>query len=211
MSENPTELDLLFRDAPPSDEDHHGGEEGEEEPAPRRRRGMGMDEKGHSELNLTAMMDMMTILVVFLLKNYATAPENVTISETLSPPRSSSKIPIEAAVTITITKEGLLVDNEQVAAVDLVKGEVIGDTAATKNAPIAPLADLLDRKVADMKRLESMGGAPFEGKILVVADEKTPYAMLMRVLYTAGLAQFSQYKLIVRSKVQNETMNTPHE
>jgi biopolymer transport protein ExbD len=208
MSENPTELDLLFREQP--DEGHHG-EEGEEEVHRPKRRGHMIDEKSHSELNLTAMMDMMTILVVFLLKNYASTPENITVSDTLAPPRSSAKVPMDVAVTIVVTKDQLLVDNVAVAQVDLVKGEVVGDTAATKNAPIASLADLLDKKVADMKRLEQMGGAPFEGKILIVADEKTPYAMLMRVLYTAGLAQFSQYKLIVRSKAGNQTMHTPGE
>ena len=197
MSDTPTELDLLFREgetAPPN-QTHDTGEE--DAPKRRRRRRHGGGEKSSHELNLTAMMDMMTIILVFLLKNYASTPENISVSDDLGPPRSSTKIPMDVAVTITVTKKGILVDDKPVAAMK--DGSVVGETGGSTNAPIAALNEVLDRKVADMNAIAAKGGSPFEGKILIVADEKTSYAMLMRVLYTAGIAQFSQYKLVVRS------------
>lgn len=193
MSETPSELDLLFQET--SEEE---GAESEEE-APRRRRRSSVSDKEIRDLNLTAMMDMMTILLVFLLKNYASDPENVQLSDVLQPPQSTSKIPLDPAVTITITKTGILVDDKPVAQVNLTDGTVLNEPEGGGQA-IGALAEILDKKVADMKAFEARGGSPFEGKILIVADETMPYSLLMRVLYTAGTAHFGQYKLVVRSK-----------
>jgi biopolymer transport protein ExbD len=198
MSDNPTELDAMFREAPEA-------EEVEEVPVRRRGRMKG-GEHGARELNLTAMMDMMTIILVFLLKNYSTTPENVSLSDTLAPPRSSAKIPMEAAVTITVTQKELMVEGKSVGQVDTANHGVAGEDPKTRGTSIAPLSEALDKKVADLKAIQDKGGPPFEGKLLVVADQKVTYELLMRVLYTAGVAQFSQYKLVVQAEAQNEVM-----
>jgi biopolymer transport protein ExbD len=204
MSDQPTELDGLFRQG--SDSDAIVAEAAEE-PARRKRRPPMMQDKGIRDLNLTAMMDMMTIILVFLLKNYASTPENVQITDDLTPPRSSAKVPMDAAVTITITKKIILVDDLPVAEYNMATATTKGENPQMTSAPIPALAEVLDRKVADMKRLEQMGGAPFEGKVLIVADQTVTYAVLMRVLYTAGIAQFAKYKLVVRGKSDNKVMH----
>lgn len=199
MSDQPTELELLMRESAATTTHHAEGEDGEASHKKHKRRHHG-GHAGHAvrDLNLTAMMDMMTIILVFLLKNYASTPENVNITDDLSPPRSVSKIPMDVSVAITITKKGLLVDDKPV--VSLNNFTIANEPASQQTQPIAKLKDVLDTKVGDMKALADKGGAPFEGKILIVADETVPYAFLMRVLYTAGTAQFAQYKLVVRSK-----------
>jgi len=204
MSDQPTELDQMLRDAPQDEM----GEDGE--PKRKRRRRSSVKDRQIRELNLTAMMDMMTIILVFLIKNYATTPENIQMNQDLQPPRSSVKIPMDIATTITITKKAILVDDKPIG-VSLENGAVAGEDPNTAGQPIQALSDDLDTKVANMKKIADMGGAPFEGKILVVADDKVPYALLMRVLYTAGIAQFSQYKLVVRSETQPTLFSKPAE
>jgi hypothetical protein len=78
---------------------------------PKRHKRQPYKEHSVNQLNLTAMMDMMTIILVFLLKNYATEPENVTLSDRLQPPKSITDLKMEAALPITITKDAILVDN----------------------------------------------------------------------------------------------------
>ena len=43
------------------------------------------------ELNITAMMDMMTIILVFLLKSYTASAISLTQSEDIKPPVSSTR------------------------------------------------------------------------------------------------------------------------
>ena len=192
MSDTPTELDLLLRESPEADE-------GDEE-APRRRRRSSWKEREIRELNLTAMMDMMTIILVFLLSNYGVAPENVTVSDTLKPPESTVKDRLEGAVAVVITEQGLIVDSKLVTPMHP-DGTLVGEEAGqpSNDVSIPSLAEALEKKVADANALAERGGSPFEGKLLIVADQTTPYSMLMRVLYTAGVAKFSQYKLVVRA------------
>ena len=44
------------------------------------------------DLNLTPMMDMMTVLLVFLVKNFMTDPQSIQISDSLRPPESTATV-----------------------------------------------------------------------------------------------------------------------
>lgn len=52
-----------------------------------------MPEHEHQELNIYAMMDMMTILLVFLIQQFATTSANITQSAELQIPTSTSSVP----------------------------------------------------------------------------------------------------------------------
>lgn len=146
-------------------------------------------------LNLTAMMDVMTILLVFLLKQYASAPENITLNDDLRPPVSSAPDTLVPAVSVVISKTSVLVDNKLVLKV---KGGVIVSDDPTK--AYQPLASALTQRVDLINAVNKKGGAPFDGNLMVIADEDTPYDIVSSVLYQAGKAQFTSYRLIVRRK-----------
>jgi len=151
------------------------------------------------ELNLTAMMDMMTIILVFLLKSYAEQPENLTISDKLTPPFSTAQTDVQAAVTITVTAGEILVDNRPI--VDLKTGGLPADPqGGGRSAVIPSLFEALQERAAHLKTLEERGGTPFDGRLLLVADKDAPYRLVTAVLYTAGQAHFSQYRLVVQKK-----------
>lgn len=174
----------------------------------KRRKRVPLKEHTIKELNLTAMMDMMTIILVFLLKNYATQPENVTLSEKLQPPKSITDVKLEAALPVTITKDGILVDNKDIG-VSVQAGKVMGEPANYTGTIIQPLKDKLDEKVAQLEKIQQGGGQKFEGKVLIICDGDVPYALLMRVLYTAGQADFTQYKLVTRARAPGEAVGAP--
>lgn len=186
---------------PTSWEADYGPEEDEEELARLRKRRRRRSQTSRSfgdqirELNLTAMMDMMTILLVFLLKSYAEQPENLTISDKLTPPFSTATTDVQAAVTITVTAEEILVDNEPVVNL---KEQGLPADARGQSSVIPPLFEALQERAAHLKTLEERGGAPFDGRLLLVADRSAPYRLITAVLYTAGQAHFSQYRLVVQ-------------
>src|SRR3954466_9011098 len=66
------------------------------------------------ELNITAMMDMMTILLVFLLKSFASSSASVTASEDIRPPVSSTRASPKDTVAVTITPKNILVGDKEV-------------------------------------------------------------------------------------------------
>src|SRR5260370_18158884 len=61
------------------------------------------------ELNIVAMMDMMTIILVFLLKSYSSSSASVTASEDVRPPISTTRATPKDTVAVTIPPKGILV------------------------------------------------------------------------------------------------------
>src|SRR4051794_34339074 len=66
------------------------------------------------ELNITAMMDMMTIILVFLLKSYSASSVAMTASEDIRPPVSSTRATPKDNVAVTITPKNILVGERKV-------------------------------------------------------------------------------------------------
>jgi biopolymer transport protein ExbD len=163
----------------------------------RARRAIAGETIGH--LNLTPMMDIMTMLLVFLVKSFAQEPENININLKLRPPESTTKSMMEAATKVTVTADEILVDDKEVVSLSQV--HVTGEGAQTT---ISPLRDALIERADHLKALENLGGAPFDGRLLVVAHETTPYAVLTSVLVTAGESKFSEYKLVVMQKASKD-------
>src|SRR5260370_35609768 len=66
------------------------------------------------ELNIIAMMDMMTIILVFLLKSYSASSVAVTASEDVRPPLSTTRTTPKDTVAVTITPKNILVGDRAV-------------------------------------------------------------------------------------------------
>ncbi|MCA9488841.1 MAG: biopolymer transporter ExbD [Myxococcales bacterium] len=150
---------------------------------------------GH--LNLTPMMDIMTMLLVFLVMSFATEPSNINVSLDMRPPESTNKKVMEAATKVTISKQMILVEDKEVvpvAKVDSTSGQV----------SIPELRDALIERADHLKALENRGGEPFDGRLLVVADGSTAYSLITAVLVTAGESKFAEYKLVVMQKGSGE-------
>jgi len=146
-------------------------------------------------LNLTAMMDMMTIILVFLIKQFASAPENIQVNDQMMPPKSTTTAAIQPTVTVFISKEDIMVDYKSV--VKLQGGKVVGSDAGSA---LAPVLEVLTAKRRLAEELAKRGGSPFDGTLMVVADENTTYDLLSGVLLQAGRAGFSSYRMITRMK-----------
>jgi biopolymer transport protein ExbD len=159
----------------------------------KRRRKLKMPGEDIGGLNLTAMMDMMTILLVFLVKSYTTDAEKFTLSEKLRPPQSTAVEEVKPAVTVTVTTEAIFVDDTQALLISDLQN--LGDKAL-----IPDLEEALNQRIDKLKEMEKLTGVPFDGSLLLVAHQTTPYNLLTAVLYTAGQAHFSDYRLMVMKK-----------
>jgi biopolymer transport protein ExbD len=146
-------------------------------------------------LNLTAMMDVLTILLVYLIKVYAEAPESITLNDDLRPPVSTAPSNIVPSVNILISETAIVVDNKPVLEVS--KGQVVSKESGSA---YAPLSEALGKRVETIKAIAARGGSAFDGNLMIVADEDTPYDLISNVLNQAGRAEFTTFRLVVRKK-----------
>jgi len=160
-----------------------------------------------AELNITSMMDMMTIILVFLLKSYSTQDISVAPSEDLELPVSTVKKNPEMAVNLIVSKKNIVVDGVPVLSLERVDDtENPGQKRLQvpedqRNGQlIDALLDELSKKADTAKNIGQQSGSDehaFKGRLLIQCDKKLPFEILRQVMYTAGQAQFSEFKFIV--------------
>jgi biopolymer transport protein ExbD len=151
------------------------------------------------ELNIVAMMDMMTIILVFLLKSYQASTLNVNMSADLTIPASTTQLQPQENITVTVSMRELAVNDR--AVVPLERGIIppkYKDGRRAEAFYVGPIYDALKKEVDKQKYIAQYNkNAPFAGRVNVVADKKITYRTLMEILYTAGQAELGEYKFMV--------------
>lgn len=72
-------------------------------------------------LTLTAMVDMFTVLAVFLLQNYQTTGDVIELSDEVVLPKAAKVRELKPATVVVISKGKVMVDKLQVASIDEIK------------------------------------------------------------------------------------------
>jgi biopolymer transport protein ExbD len=158
-------------------------------------------------LNITAMMDMMTIILVFLLKSMAASSASIPQSADLTMPKSV--LTTEASqegVAVLISKTHIVLDDQ--AVVDVPQDASHGveakfkrggpnDLYITKLGQVAKDWRERDRQIRIAKGLEPAGS-----EAIIIADKDTPYRLLVEVLFTLGQTEFNKYHLMVLQGVK---------
>jgi biopolymer transport protein ExbD len=159
-----------------------------------------------TSLNINSMMDMMTIILVFLLKSYSATDVSVAPSDDLTLPFSSAQKAPEVAVNLVLEQNRILVDGVQVVLLESVTDEETGKTAPAiiaadmQGQTIGELYEVLYEKAEQAEALGKRSKNPdldFKGRILLQVDREMPYAVLRSVMYTAGQAKVGEFKFVV--------------
>lgn len=154
-------------------------------------------EKEAMHLNINSLMDAFTIILCFLLKSFGSDPVQIRESDDLKLPRSTAEDGLVDATVIGISSRSIQVNDRKVA--DLRNGAV--DESMKRDGQeglmINPLYDALKEVVQHLKMIKARtGGGKFEGEALIVGDRNTNYRLISEVLYTAGQAEFQNFKFV---------------
>jgi biopolymer transport protein ExbD len=144
------------------------------------------------------MVDMFTIILVFLLKSYSTSAVNITPQDGLKLPTSTSiQDPVEG-LKLVVSQKGVYVDDTQVVEFDEKGQPKATDVDAADNQFIRPLYEALNLQAEKSRDIASVNEShKFEGKVIVQADQSLPYALIKKIMYTSMLAGFADVKLAV--------------
>jgi len=160
-------------------------------------------------LNITAMLDMMTIILVFLLKGMATSSASIPQSKDMTLPTSIiTSEPAQEGTTVVISKTQILVGDDPHPIVLLPSRDSLAqsgiDAKYKRNGPndlyVVPLANALQAARQTDKQVRMAKGLdPTWSEAIVIADQTTPYRLLIEVLFTLGQSEFAKYHLMVLS------------
>lgn len=155
----------------------------------------------HEELglNIYPMMDMMTILLVFLIQSFAqSGAANVVQSAELQIPRSVSTEDVQPALSITISAGEIVVEGKQALALRNGQVDASQKQGGSNGFLVTPLLTVLQQHRDRLKLIsQSRDNKPFRGEVQIIADRRTPYRTLVEILYTMGQAEFKAMRFVV--------------
>ncbi|MEO8904799.1 MAG: biopolymer transporter ExbD [Polyangiaceae bacterium] len=156
-------------------------------------------------LNITAMLDIMTIILVFLLKTLGESSAAVPQSDDLKLPISLVKTPPgQEGVLVTISKSQIIVGDSKVLTLPGRESTAQTGVGARykRGGPndmyIVPLGSALQSARRTDKAIRAAKGLdPASSEAIIIADQTTPYRLLIEVLFTLGQSEFGKYHLMV--------------
>ncbi len=161
-------------------------------------------EPEHFGLNIYPMMDMLTILLVYMMAMFATSSvAAVQESSELRIPYSTSKVELSDALSLQISRSEVVVDGKSV--LELRNGIIDpslkqGGSSGFLIIPLYKrLGDIRDRKKRTAQRFTNQ---PFVGDVQIIADKRTPYRTLSEVIYTLGQTEFKNLRFVVSKKTE---------
>lgn len=163
-----------------------------------RRRLRKHDAPEENSLNIYPMMDMMTILLVFMIMQFAATSANIVQSAELQIPFSTSTVELEEAIPIQISRTEIVVDGEH--ALNLRNGQV--DPSQKQGGGtgflVTPLHNVMKQHRDRLKLIAQRNpNRPFRGQVQIMADKRTPFRTLAEVIYTLGQAEFKSMRFVV--------------
>ena len=149
------------------------------------------------DLNITPMMDMMTIILVFLLKTFSSSSSTISFDQNLKVPSSTTQLRTKEAISVTVTKKVILVEGDAIAPINAGRVDPAVKRDGENGYYITPLVDILEKHARKEKKVAELTGIPWEAQLMLVADQTTPYRMLTEVIYSCGQAGYANYRLLV--------------
>lgn len=162
-----------------------------------RGRGRIMREKSIT-LGITSMMDMFTIILVFLLKSFSAEGSILTNADNLVLPNSDSKKrPEDVSLQLAVSHKMILVDNKAAVPTDDVKNIPLDDP----DPEIPKLKEILQSHYAQEEEMVKLGALnKVEGKIVIQVDKNIDFDVLFKVMNTCGKVGYNNMNFAVMER-----------
>jgi len=144
-------------------------------------------------LQITSLVDVFTILLIFLLKTYSTG-FIMNIVEAIRLPVSTAREELNPTVVVAFNNRAMYVDGDV----------LVEDLAPYRDSDellVAPLYDALKARADRLKGVAAVNpSVVFTGEVIIQSDREVPFRFLKKVIYTAGQAEYVNQSLAVIRK-----------
>jgi biopolymer transport protein ExbD len=148
---------------------------------------------GYASIMLTSLIDVMTIMVIFLLMNFSANGEVLYMSKDIKLPDAYHGAMIERAPVIAVSADAVTFDGRMLLGTsNLEKGDVL-------NVP-----ELEDALRDEKRRYEQIHANdpdhPFRGLVNVQADRRIPFKVIKRVMFACNQSGFGNINFAALSR-----------
>lgn len=166
----------------------------------KRRKKPGMEEPAGG-LQITSMMDMMTIILTFLLKSVGAEPIPINQNDDLRLPFSTSELSPEDMLVISITRRNVMVEDEVV--VNIVDGRIDEQQLQSESSDVIPrLQQEVEERLQQQEEWSRQLGREYERTVTIVSDGRAPYRIITQVMMSAGAGGVESFKFAILQREQ---------
>ena len=149
-------------------------------------------------INLTAMLDVLTNLLFFLMFGLAAQQSAIENEGGVQLASSNAELPPKKTTNVVVGQRELRVDKEVVATIQNGKLVKLGDEGRVEPL-FRKLVAVKGKRIAGSKQAQED-----EDVLMVLCDKGTPYTLLRRVLITSAEAGFPRFRMAVLMVVEAE-------
>lgn len=152
------------------------------------------DTGGSGSVNLISMMDILTVLLLFLLKSYVAGGEVMVPAPGIHLPASTADQPPPTSVVVAIAGDEILVSGEHAAS--------MSEALRSDGLEIPPLSARLQAIQAQQDEIARMRGAKSQAArtVTIQGDRDIEFKVLQKVMYTLGQNGYENISLAVLQK-----------
>jgi biopolymer transport protein ExbD len=156
----------------------------------------GKKKAGAFDIDITSLLDILTILLIFLLQSYNSSGVIIHVPKDIELPRSASESLNNFGVNIQVSKAQIWVEDKEVVDAATTPSNQLYDEG---NRRIVPLFNELVRLKETIKQSEKLSpeATKFSGIANLVVDKSLKYDYLKKVMYTCASAGFKEFKFVV--------------
>ncbi len=148
--------------------------------------------KDKEGLILGSMLDMLTVVLLFLLKLSGATGGMMKPSPYVQLPSSTQIAKMDKSVSILVNPEGVYEDLEK-SPKTLASKEDLFD-------PNTVILDGLEAYLSEKREFDKHLGKEFKGSITIQCDQSIPYDQLLKVVNTCGQAEYGTIDFVVKKK-----------
>ena len=145
-------------------------------------------------LIITSLMDIMSVLLIFLFKLYSAEGQILTNSDNLVLPLSlSQENPRDVRLQVVITQDAVLVDNIPVQKTPYVR--------ELESISVPGVKEKLEYAMEQEKQMVKIGAlAKVKGEVIIQADKNLDYDVLYKIMATCGEVGYNAIQFAVMAK-----------
>lgn len=143
-------------------------------------------------LSMVSLMDMFTIVLLFLLQSFSTESETFAVSPKFKLPASTARETFKSRLTVQITSTEIIVDGKKVAD--------IADVPEKGDMLIKPLEQELNALTNRSAFIaEANPSVKLTREVIILGDKGIPFSLLEKVMFTCGQVGYNNIYLAVTS------------
>lgn len=148
------------------------------------------------DIDITSLLDILTILLVFLLQSYNSSGVIINVPKEIDLPRSASESLNTFGVNVQVSKSQIWVDDKEVVNTANANSDQLFDEGGRR---LVPLYDQLVKIKETIKQSEKLSpnAKKFSGVANLIVDKTLKYSYLKRIMYTCAAAGYKEFKFVV--------------